>query len=181
MSEMALVVSGHGEVEACPILVRRISHELLGCFDLRVRRPIRKPESGLLKEDSDLLSRTLLRESRGAGAILVLVDSEDGAPCTDGPRLQRRCDAACCHVPVTAVLAYREFETWFLWDALNLFGRAPDFPPERRRDAKDWIRRQRRLGYNPVADSPGLAQLMDLERVAANSDSFGCSSTGSEP
>jgi hypothetical protein len=172
MAELAIVVSGHGELEAVPILVRRVAHEIVGRFDVRVRRPNRKPESGLLKEDSDLLTRTLIRESRGAAGILVLVDDEDGAPCTDGPRLQQRCEAACPHLPVCAVLAYREFETWFLWDAAQLFGSEPDFPPEQRRDAKGWIRRQQPLGYNPREDSPGLAQRMDLERVIASSDSF---------
>lgn len=165
------LVSGHGEVEAFPVLVRRLLHERIGRFDVSVGHPCRKPEKTLLKVGDDTLERTVARLAADHDAVLVLIDDEDGCPAKDGPDLLLRASAACSHKPVAVVLAYREYETWFLRDAPALLGVAAPGNPEAMRDAKGWLRRNGLPTYNPVADCAGLTGRLNLD-VAGLSDSF---------
>ena len=68
--------------------------------------------------------------------------------------------------------AWRELETWFVWSAETLLGVPPPTHPEAKRDAKNWLRHNGRPNYNEVADAPGLAAKLDIDRVRAGSDSF---------
>lgn len=171
MPTIGSVVSGHCEIEALPVLLRRILEENLQRFDIRVSVPHRKSEGSLMHQRSDVLARAVERVAAGNDAVLVLLDNEDGCPKTDGPRLQDRA-AQATGLPVAVVMAWRELETWFLHDAHALFDVVPDFAPEARRDAKGWIRRNRPLGYDPVEDAPGLCARLDWRRVRETSDSF---------
>lgn len=169
---IGLLVSGHTEVAAAPILIRRVLYERLSVFDVQPDRVLRKAENQLLKEGSIVLEQSIQRLRQNHDAVLVMVDLEDDCPARRGPMLQARCDAACPDKPVAFVAAWREFETWFLWDANNLIGVQEPTHPERGRDAKKFLKKNRIDGYNEVADAPGFAARLDLERVRARSDSF---------
>jgi len=168
---IGLLVSGQTEVVAAPVLVRRLMHERLHIFDVHLGRPVRKPEGQLLQQDKRILEDAIERLRRRHDAILVLIDLEDDCPARYGPILQARCDRACSNKPIAFVAAWRELETWFLWDAQRLMG--TQHPgPERKRDAKTFLKRNCAHGYNEVADAPGLAAKLDLMHVRARSDSF---------
>ena len=48
--KLIAVVEGHGEVQAVPILLRRVLHEKLQIYDIVLEPPIRVPKSKLLKQ-----------------------------------------------------------------------------------------------------------------------------------
>lgn len=169
---IGLLVSGHSEVAAVPILVRRLLHEQLCIYDVQPGQPLRKPEGQLLQRDGGTLEDAVRRLRRRHDAVLVMVDLEDDCPAEHGPTLQARCEAACPDKPVAFVAAWRELETWFVHSARALLDAEPPADPEARRDAKRFLKHNGCPGYNERADAPALAAGLDLEHVRARSDSF---------
>jgi hypothetical protein len=166
---LALLVEGHGEVQAAPILVRRIAAALeLPCT---VLPPIRQPRTTIIKPGELERAVTLLGNKVGPdGAILVLLDADDDLACTLAPALLARARVARPDRRICVVLAVREYEAWFLAGATSLRGRRglPDnlaSPPDPQaiRDAKGWLGAQMRRGYSPAIDQPALTSMVDLE------------------
>jgi len=68
------VIEGKGEMEAVPLLVRRICHELFGFFTLETTRPVRISKSKLLRTGeleravrlAHIVNRATRTTSRGA-------------------------------------------------------------------------------------------------------------------
>jgi len=107
-----------------------------------------------------------------------LADCEDHAPCKLGPTLLARAKAARGDIPVGVVLAYREFETWFLAAAESLRGRRglpadlePPDNPEAIRGAKEWLGKHMPRKYSETLDQPALTDKFDLG-AARRIDSF---------
>ena len=174
------VVEGHGDREAVPVLLRRIALCIDPAIDVQVEHPVRVPKSRLLKEGS--LERAVEQAALGvgaAGAILVILDSDDDPPCTLGPELLARAKAARADMPVGVVLPRREFEAWFLAAARSLRGHRglpedlePPQDPESIRGAKEWLsHRMGRDGYSELLDQPALAAVFDME-AARGTGSF---------
>lgn len=179
---IAPIVEGHGEVESVAILIKRIvaaEHPLL---QVDVLHPIRMPASklkkmGELERAVELAARNL--RAKGGGGILILLDCDDGCPAKDGPVLLQR--ATRVDVPVSVVLAKKEFETWFIAAAESLRGHR-DLPnslnstanPESIRDAKGWLSRQMQshTSYSETLDQPALTAAFDLSLAKKRSASF---------
>lgn len=144
------IVEGHGDVEAVPILIRRLAQELDSELVVQTPKPIRVPKDRLVK--SGELERHVelaARNTQGKGGVLVLIDSDDDCPAELGPQLQSRAKAARADVPIAVVLAKREFEGWLLAGAESLRGKRglPDDllgpeDPESVRGAKEWLSRR---------------------------------------
>jgi hypothetical protein len=177
----ACIVEGHGEVEALPILLRRLIVRIDPTAQAEVSPPIRVPRDRLLKPDE--LERAVELASRkvgSGGALLLLLDSEDDCPAQLGPTLLRRSIAARSDLPIAVVLPKHEFEAWFLAAATSLAGNRglpsdlqPPPSPETVRGAKEWLSRQMPLGrrYVETLDQPALASKFDLE-LARSAPSF---------
>jgi hypothetical protein len=176
MVHIACIVEGQGDVVSVPILVRRIagSH---GRYDVNIVGPFRIPRNTLVRPSE--LERAVERAARATGgpggAVLVLVDADDDAPCLLGPRLQARAAAARDDMPVAVVLANREKEAWFIAAVESLRGRRgvptnaePPDGPEQIRGAKEWLFR----GYSEITDQPALSSLFDMGVARARSSSF---------
>jgi hypothetical protein len=108
---IACIVEGHGEVEAVPILVRRIAERVDPTLYIQARRPLRITRSqlvraGELERAVELAARQVGRH----GGILVLIDSDDDCPAQLGPQLLDRARKARNDLPIGVVLAKREFE-----------------------------------------------------------------------
>lgn len=177
--KLGLVVEGHGEVFAAPILVRRLARLLAPTVHVEVLPPHRIPRGQLVKEDD--LRRAIeltARKVGGDGRILVLLDADQDLPCVLGPRLltwarKHRSDRV-----ISVVVAQCEYEAWFLAAAESLRNqrglssdlRAPP-EPERIRDAKGWLRTRMPEGYSETLDQPALTSVFDLE-AARRADSF---------
>lgn len=178
---IACIVEGHGEVEAVPVLLRRLANILDPSLPFQVEQPIRITKSKLLQ--SGELERAVelaARKVGGAGAILILLDSDEHCPAELGPQLLRRARAARNDVPISVVLAKQEFEAWFLAAAESLRGRRglrddlkSPADPEEIRGAKEWLTAHMAGGqhYVETLDQPALAAVFDLA-AARRADSF---------
>lgn len=106
--QIRCIVEGHGEMEAVPILIRRIAESLYPELPIDTPPPIRMPRSKIVKEGE--LERTVelaARKIRGQGAIFVIIDSDDDCPAHLGPELRRRALHAHENLPIAVVLAKR--------------------------------------------------------------------------
>ena len=94
---IAPIVEGHGEVQAVPMLIRRIAAEVDPELTAVVEPPIRVPANRLRKPGE--LERTVelaARKLGGTGGILILIDCDwdRGCPKWDGPALLQRAQSA---------------------------------------------------------------------------------------
>lgn len=177
---LSLIVEGEGDVEALPVLLRRMVPLFKPGQRFEILRPIRVNKSKLLRAGE--LERTVelaARKLESEGAILILVDADDDCPAEIGPELLLRARSARSDIPIRMVMAKREFEAWFLAAAASLRGErdlgsdlvAPE-TPEEIRGAKEWLsERMHDKRYSPTLDQPALAARMDLDQ-ARNASSF---------
>ena len=172
---VACVVEGHGEVEALPILLRRLAERLPVPVNVQVPTPIRVPKSKLQKAgELERVVQLAARKAGIGGGILIVLDGDDDCPADLGPRLLQRAAVARGDVPISVVVAQREYEAWFLAAAESLAGRRglptnlvspPE--PEAIRGAKGWLsdRMPRQRPYSETLDQPALTALLDVDRA----------------
>ena len=174
------VVEGRGEVEAFPVLLRRLQ-ELSSEWQFSIARPIRQNSSIIRQELNFKKAIKLARIQEDCGGILVLFDLEDDCPADIGPQLQQWADDLSLNVPCCVVLAYREYETWFLAGIESLRGYrnirsdAEKFDyPEQNRDSKGQLetRMMPDCYYRETLDQAPLSALVDIKQVAGRSRSF---------
>lgn len=166
------VVEGEGEVEAVPLLTRRICHEVFGVFAVRTARPVRMTRSRLVRTgEMERAIQLAWHTTQGSGRVVVLIDADDDCPAELGPKLKVRARDASMAARVAVVLVAREFETWFVAAARSLAGKRglravlePPKDPEGIRGAKEWLNRNMAEGkrYSPTIDQAALLQCMDL-------------------
>lgn len=173
------IVEGQGDESAVPIIVRRIAAEMDPPVYPYVSTTLRIPRGRIIKELERYIELAA-RQASDAGAVLVIIDSDDDCPATLGPILLARAVAQRGDVPISVILAHREFECWFLAAAESLRGKRglPDdleipADPESIRGAKGWIeRRMASRRYRELEDQPALANQFDLAIARSRSDSF---------
>lgn len=171
---LACIVEEYGEVQALPILIRRIVAELDPNVRVYIPQPVaRVSRSGFVQRGE--LEREIERATRKngtSGAILVLLDADDDCPATLAPRLLQRARAARSDMPIAVVLAQREYEAWFIAAAASLRGLqglsdtlTPPANPEEITGAKEWLRKNmlRNRKYDPPLDQPELTRHFDLQ------------------
>lgn len=177
MLRIATIVEGKGEVEAVPILLRRIGRRLRPNLVLDLPRPIRVPRDRVVK--SGQLERAIelaaLRAGQG-GRILVLLDAETDCPGILAPQLVERARETRPDRDIRVVLAKTEYECWFLAAASSVAGRreinttitTPE-NPESIRDAKGWLSARMPPGrsYRPTLDQAALTARFDLDAARA--------------
>ncbi|MGD9873677.1 MAG: DUF4276 family protein [Kiritimatiellia bacterium] len=183
MTEICIqsIVEGGGECEAVPILIRRIALEIDPGFVPNVLPPLRVPAAKLLKkEELDRSIEFSARKLQRRGGILILIDCDDGCPAHEGPQLLSRAKQVRPDVPITVVLAKKEYEAWFLAAAeslrnkRNLPGTLASPPnPEEIRGAKEWLSDRMPSGvrYSETSDQAALTKEFDMA-AARRADSF---------
>jgi hypothetical protein len=179
---LSVIVEGHGETQAVPLLLRRIGQLVCPDLDLNVLRPLRIGRHKLVKQgEVERAVELAARRAQPPRAILILVDAEDDLPCVLGPDLLARASSARRDIPVAVVLAKREFEAWFLAAMESISGRrglrpnlAPVADPEAIRDAKGLLTKSMEgtRAYSEVLDQPALTATFDIELARKRSDSF---------
>jgi len=173
------IVEGQSEVQAIPVLLRRLL-ERLGRSDVLVARPFRVKRTRIDRPEE--IERALEQgtSSRsGVIAILVILDADDDDPEQIESFLGARFRAA-TPLPSAVVVATRELEAWFLGSKDALRGvcgirqnaNAPDRPEEIRGAKERLSRNMEGRRYLPVTDQPKLAARMDLERALQRCASF---------
>lgn len=177
MLRIATIVEGKGEVEAVPILLRRIGERIRPDLVLDLPRPIRVPRQRVIKagELEQAIQLAALRAGP-EGRILVLLDAETDCPANLAPQLAQRSRDARPDILSRVVLAKSEYESWFLAAAGSVAGRreisddsTPPDDPESIRDAKGWLSSRMPLGrsYRPTLDQAALTAVFDLDEARA--------------
>ena len=170
------IVEGHGEVQAVPLLLRRLAHEHLQNYDLHVFPAHRVPRGRILRGDhlerAAELGRRRIVESGGRGGVLLLLDADNDCPATLGPQLLARLSNVISDLPLSVVLAKREYEAWFLAAAHSLRRLSnvredaePPPEPEEIRGAKEYLTRALLVPgavYSETVDQVSLSAVMDL-------------------
>ena len=175
---VAPIVEGQGEVEAVAALLHRIAGAMAYLGRLRVNPPIRIKAGSFLEDDEYFHKYVTLAAAKAAaqaGCVVILLDCEDDCPAELGPRLLAKARAVRSDVAVLVVLAYREYETWFMTAARSLRGRRglpadlnPPSDPEATRDAKGWLGRRMNTAYDPVTHQLEFTRAFDLDLAQAN-------------
>lgn len=181
MAVLVPVVEGHSEVEALPVLLRRLLAELERP-EIIVARPVRVKRYRVVRPGE--LERTLelaRRHRQGCDAIMLLLDADDDCPKELAPSLVARATDAGYHLRVGLVLAKPELETWFVGSLESLRGVrgvregavSPECP-EGIRDAKGYLSAQMTHGrrYVEVDDQPAMANEFDLALARQRCPSF---------
>ena len=178
-----IVIEGHGEVEAVPLLIRRIGNEICG-LPVQTTRPVRITKTSLVRPGG--LERAIRLAQRNAGPlgpVVVMLDADNDCPARLGPDLKARALPIAQGQHVAIVIPKMEFESWFLAPASSLAGKRglrPDLTapqnPEEIRGAKEWLSRGmiRGRAYSPTVDQAPLAAGIDLvaARVCHSFDRF---------
>jgi len=180
---IAAIVEGHGEIESVPLLLRRIAAEVDPALVVEVVGPIRIPADRLRKAgEMERAVEFAARRLGEGGGIFVLLDCdwEGSCPKTDAPALLARARTARSDLPVALVLAYKEFEAWFIAACESLRGKrglandmAPEPKPEEIRGAKEWLSRQMppNMRYSESLDQVALTAVFDMQ-AAKRASSF---------
>lgn len=137
------IVEGHGEVTAVPVLLRRLLWAEAQCYEINVGNAIRRTQSQFRREaDVQSAVRLALLQPDCAG-VLLLFDGEDDCPVELAAKVRVWAQQAAGAVPCDVVIAYREYETWFLAAVDSLRGQcrisqdaSPPPNPESKRNAK---------------------------------------------
>ena len=181
--KVVCVVEGDGEVEALPVLLRRIAADT--GINLEVARPLRTRRDRFLRRHDEMarmLGYAALAVREG-GFILVLLDADDDCiaqlVAQYADKISEMAGGALC----VFVLANREFESWFVAAAESLRGyrrmradiTAP-IDPESIRDAKGWMREHMEnpasASYRPAIDQPAFASKFDWRLARTRSPSL---------
>lgn len=172
----APIVEGHGEQEALPILLRRLCGEIRPDLWADINPPIRVKSANFIN-DPDYFYKYLSMAANkarqaGNGAVLILLDCEDDCPKELGLRLLSQARKLRPDVRIIVVLAYREFETWFLASVHSLVqcGLLPNGTkvpnnPEGIRDAKGWLKERR--SYKETDDQPTFTARFSFDEASS--------------
>jgi hypothetical protein len=169
------IVEGHGEVEAVPVLLRRIAMEFKQY--IRVESPYRLPRGSMLQSEEKLDAALRLAAGRllatGLPSGIVVCHDSNGDAVEDlreqlRPRLARVDD----RIKVHHAIAVREYEAWFLAAAesfRNHLRCRPDAEfianPEEIRGAKEQFQRSiLRDGeyYSETVDQSRFTAIFDI-------------------
>ena len=174
------IVEGHGEVEAVPVLLRRLLAEA-GRFDVAVGRPIRRKRSELVHEAGVRRAIRLARLKPDCRAILFMFDADSDCPATLAPQVEAWAQAEAGPIACAVVMANKEYEAWFLASMESLRGvrgiRADATShnrPEVPRGAKERIERWMSAGrsYSETSDQPALSEKFDMAAAFSSCRSF---------
>lgn len=178
---IAPIVEGHGEVQALPVLLRRLASDVAPEADLRLNPALRvKVASFLDEKDCGYFEKYIELAARKAkpwpkSCVLILLDCEDYCPSELGPKILNR--AADCRPDITfmVILAIREYETWFLAASeslRNVCGLPNDLKPpesfESIRNAKGWLGARMNVSYNEPEHQPKMTAAFDFHQARAS-------------
>lgn len=177
-----LIVEGHGEVTAAPILIRRLLWNFAQKFEVDVGSPVIRRTQAQLRREADVQAAVRVAMVQpDCAAVLVLFDGEDDCPVDLAAQVRVWAQSAAGLVPCEVVIAYREYETWLLAAVESLRGQCriatdvqapPD--PTLKRDAKGELETFMPPGasYSPAIHQPKLSAVFDPSLAHQRNRSF---------
>jgi hypothetical protein len=147
-----------------------------------VGAPIRQTCSQFRREEEVHRMVKLALLQPDCAAVLLLFDGEDDCPLELAAKVRGWAQAVAGNTPCEVVIAYREYETWFLASLESLRGgrwgiaddaSAPD-NPEAKRDAKGALEEflPPRRGYSPTVDQADMSAVFDVALAHRRNRSF---------
>ena len=177
MRRIVTIVEGHGEVEAVPVLLRRIAATTAPDTAVEIAKPIRVGRRKIMQAgELERAVRLAAARADTNGSILLPLDADDDCPAALAEQALERTAAARPDRPVRVVLAKVEYEAWFLAAAASLAGQrgpgeslAPPDDPEAVRDAKGWLSARMPPGqrYRETLHQAALSAVFDLDSARA--------------
>lgn len=182
MKNIVPIVEGLGDVDAVPVVLRRLLAERHAArWDVGISRPIRLPRGKVKKPgEVERAVQLAIHDREGTQAILVIMDLDDDILDDLTADVLSRASAA-VELPVGVCFAVVEFEAWLLGAKESLRGQrgiradaVRPADPEALRDAKGHLERNMVAGrrYVETADQAALAAVFDLEQAEATCPSF---------
>ena len=180
MVSLVPIVEGQGEIEAVPVLLRKVVSEM-EAFDIKIERPFRVKRNRVVQSgEIERAVRLAVNDRSQVGGILVILDADDDCPARLGPELLKRCQRSIPGIPVAVVLAQREFESWFLGSKESLRGIrgirkdaiSPNYPEEIRGAKERLTKNMEQNRYLSVDDQPAFAEHIDLQITRQRCPSF---------
>jgi len=174
------IVEGQSEMEAVPVLLRRLLSERQR-WDIQVDRPVRIPRNKVVKEGEIERAVVLAKRNRKkCDAVVVLLDADEDCPAELGPELLSRIIKAYGDLPAAVILAKSEFEGWFLGSLESLRGirgiadnAVSPANPEEIRGAKERLSQfMVNRTYVATDDQPAFAAKFDLSSACQRCPSF---------
>jgi len=174
------IVEGYGEVQAVPVLIRRLLTEA-NCFVVNVGRPIRRSQSQFHSQEGVRVAVKVALRQPDCSGILLLLDGEDDCPKELAEDIRGWAFEAAGRVPCDVIVAYREYETWFLAAIESLAGKygirngaAAPADPESRRDSKAALEEfmPDYRAYSETGDQPGMSAEFDMKLAFRRNRSF---------
>jgi len=173
------LVEGHSEVEAVPLLLRRLLASL-DAFHIEIARPFRVKRTRIQRPGE--LERAVIQGVRSRAnvrGVLVILDQDDDEAGLLEQVLEGR-GRNTTHLPLRVIAAERELEAWFLGCKEALRGvrgirsdaRAPAEPESIRGTKERLSRNMEGRRYVEVDDQPAFAEHMDFELAAERCRSF---------
>lgn len=187
MFRLVPIVEGKGEIEATPLLIRKVLHEHLMAYDIDVRKAISANGRGqLTREDGVERFVKLAIRHEACDGVLILLDSDSDCAVNLARGLADRIRSMNFSIPTSIAVACREYEAWFLASLDTLCGRLiggrPGIPAgtvfegdvDAARNPKGWLERHFPEGraYKETQDMASLTERLDLEQVLSRSRSF---------
>ncbi|MHB1307787.1 MAG: DUF4276 family protein [Limisphaerales bacterium] len=174
------IVEGHGEVAAVQVLLRRLLAEA-DCHHVGVGRAIRRTQSQLRSQAGIQAGVRLALLQPGCAAILILLDGEDDCPKELASQIRAWAKEAAAGAPCDVVVAYREYESWFLAALESLRGRhgiaqnatAPgnsESPRNAKGALEEFMPPDR--AYSETGDQPAMSAEFDLGLAHRRNRSF---------
>jgi uncharacterized protein DUF4276 len=176
-----VLVEGAGDELAVPELVRRLQTEC-GAFNLTFDHPIRRKRADFVSEEGVRRAVRLARKrERGCEGILIVFDGDKDCPRTLAPRIREWVQIEEPRLPCEVVIAYREYEAWFLGALESLRGRRDVqqdaqslSQPESVRGAKERLKASMARGakYIEKVHQPAFTAVFDLAAAHRSCRSF---------
>lgn len=185
MSVIVPVVEGDGEVEAVPLLLRRVLREQCIRHDVDVATPKNAHGRGTLLRDLERFLKYAAM-TPGCTAVLLLLDADDDCSKELALELSNRCGEFHLDIPIAIVCATRKYEAWFLASLDTIRGKPIKGKPglsattrftgsvEELRGVKEWLTQHMPPGraYKETLDQAPMTEHIDLESAYARSRSF---------
>lgn len=181
MPNLLLVVEGHGELEAAPVLVRRIFNELFGEFDVDIDVQRRRCLAHLRANEWSNFKRYLAAAFNEGTPILWILDADDECAVDCASEMVEIANLVGLRQPFAVAFWIREWETMFLYDWVNLRSaigaigqNGPPADPEQIRGAKEWITAQlpKNVIYKETVDQTRLSARVSIEFLRERYRSF---------
>jgi hypothetical protein len=165
------IVEGYSEVEAVPILLRRLL-DRIQCYGLKPATPYRVHRNKVVKPGE--LEKAITQATRdrpNPACVMVILDADDDDPEALRAQLLERCRIVTA-LPCAVVVPRHEFEAWFLGAKESLRGchgikpdAASPADPESIRAAKSRLTDNMTgsMAYHETTHQPAFAEQFDLE------------------